>query len=58
MKTPSEELADLISPLLAHAGLFIPEDAAKYKPKLAAGSMKSEDWLLAIEKAQAKGSSQ
>lgn len=51
MKTPSEELAELILPLLAETRLLLPEDANKYKAKLASGTMKSEDWLLAVEKA-------
>ncbi|SPK70830.1 conserved protein of unknown function [Cupriavidus taiwanensis] len=51
MKTPSEELAELILPLLAETRLLLPEDANKYKEKLTSGTMKAEDWLLAAEKA-------
>ena len=51
MTTPSEALADLIAPLLVENKLFLAEDAQKYKSKIAAGTMKPEDWLLAIEKA-------
>lgn len=51
MTTPSESLADLIAPLLVEDRLFLPEDALKYKTKIADGKMKPEDWLLAIEKA-------
>ena len=51
MTTPSEALADLIAPLLAERKLLLQEDAQKYKAKIAAGTMKPEDWLLAIEKA-------
>ena len=56
MKTPSEELAEVIAPLLEQDKLFLSEDVARYKSKLAAGSMKSEDWLLAVEKALDKES--
>lgn len=51
MKNPSEALTDLIAPLLVKHKLFLQEDALKYKAKIAAGTMKQEDWLLAIEKA-------
>jgi hypothetical protein len=51
MTTPSDELADLITPLLVERKLFHPEDAQKYRAKISAGTMKPEDWLLAIEKA-------
>lgn len=54
MTTPSESLADLIAPLLVKDKLFLQEDALKYKSKIAAGTMKPEDWLLAIDKAQNK----
>ena len=58
MKTPSEELAEIILPLLAENKLFLPEDAQKYKAKLAVGTMKAEDWLLAAEKALDKEANQ
>ncbi|MDX2300429.1 MAG: hypothetical protein NW204_11945 [Xanthomonadaceae bacterium] len=51
MTTPSEALTAVVVPLLVQGKLFLPEDAAKYKAKLAAGGMKPEDWLLAVEKA-------
>ncbi len=51
MKTPSEVLAQMILPLLVEGRLFLPEDVEKYKAKLALGGMKTEDWLLAVEKA-------
>ena len=54
MTTPSETLADLIGSLLVERKLFLPEDAQKCKAKITAGTMKPEDWLLAIEKAQDK----
>lgn len=50
MKSPSEALTDLIALLLVERKLFLQEDAQKYKAKIAAGTMKPEDWLLAIEK--------
>ena len=55
MKSPSEELIELIAPLLVGGGLLLPEDAEKYTDKIAAGTMKAEDWLLATEKALVKG---
>ena len=51
MKNPAEALTDLIAPLLVQRKLFLEEDALKCKAKIAAGTMKPEDWLLAIEKA-------
>ena len=50
MKSPSEQLVEIIVPLLEKEGLFLPEDAKRYKDKLATGSMKAEDWLLAVQK--------
>jgi len=55
MNSPSEELADAIVPLLVQKGLFLAEDAEKQKTKIIAGTVKAEDWLLAAEKAVAKG---
>jgi hypothetical protein len=51
MKNPAEALTDLIAPLLVERKLFLEEDAQKCKVKIAAGTMKPEDWLLAIENA-------
>lgn len=58
MKTQSEELVEVIAPLLVSSGLLLPEDGMKQKAKLASGGMKPEDWLLAIEKALEKENSQ
>lgn len=58
MKTPSDELVEVIAPLLEQHKLFLPDDAVRYKAKLATGGMKSEDWLLAVEKALGKESSE
>lgn len=55
MKSPSEALAEAIAPLLVDGGLLLPEDVEKSQAKIAAGTMKAEDWLLATEKALAKG---
>lgn len=54
MKLPSEELVEIISPLLVENKLFLPDDAKKHKAKIACGTMKAEDWLMAVEKALAK----
>jgi len=58
MKSPSEELVEVIAPMLVDGGLLLQKDAEKYKAKIAAGTMKAEDWLLATEKALAKGANQ
>lgn len=55
MTTLCESLIDLIAPLLEKEKLLLPEDGQKLKAKIAAGTMKQEDWLLAIEKAIDKG---
>jgi len=55
MTYPSEALTDLIASLLVERKLFLQEDAQKYRDKIATGTMKPEDWLLAIEKALQKG---
>lgn len=57
MTTLSEALTGLIAPLLVERKLLLEEDAQKYKAKIAAGTMKQEDWLLAIEKAMDKSAS-
>ncbi len=54
MMSPSEELVEVVVPFLVANKLFLPGDAEKYKAKLAAGTMKAEDWLMAVEKALAK----
>lgn len=55
MKSPSVDLVEIIAPKLVERGLLLLGDAEKYKAKLASGSMKAEDWLLAVEKASGKG---
>ncbi len=58
MMNPAEALTDLIAPLLVERKLFLEEDAQKCKAKIAAGTMKPEDWLIAIENALHKDSDQ
>jgi hypothetical protein len=58
MKSPSEELVEGVAPLLVENKFFLPDDAEKYKANIATGSMKAEDWLLAVEKALAKEDAQ
>lgn len=55
MKSPSEELVEVIAPLLVDNGLLLLGDVEKSKAKIAAGTMKAEDWLIAVEKAVEKG---
>jgi hypothetical protein len=58
MKSPSEELTEVIAPLLISRGLLFSEDVKNSRAKIAAGTMKAEDWLLAAEKAVAKKANQ
>jgi len=58
MKSPSDELVEMIAPLLVADGLLLLADVENYKAQIAAGTMKAEDWLLAAEKALAKGVNQ
>ncbi|MDO1510784.1 MULTISPECIES: hypothetical protein [unclassified Neisseria] len=51
MKSPSEELIELISPVLVEKKLFLASDLERYREKIILGVMKPEDWLLAVEKA-------
>jgi hypothetical protein len=55
MKSPSEELIEVILPLLERSRLLLPEDLLQYKEKIATGTIKPEDWLLMVEKAAQKG---
>jgi len=54
MDTPSGQLASRILKRLIEEKLLRPADEAKLRSKLADGKLKSEDWRLAIELAQAK----
>ena len=58
MKSPSDELVEMIAPLLVDRGLLLPADVENYKSQIAAGTMKAEDWFLAAEKALEKGVNQ
>jgi hypothetical protein len=58
MKSLSEQLVEVVAPLLVEDKLFLPGDAEKYKAKLAGGTMKAEDWLMAVEKALTKEEAQ
>ena len=50
MKTPSEELAEIILEKLAAEHCIIQDDAEKLISKMATGKVRTEDWKLAIEK--------
>lgn len=54
----SEELVEVVAPLLIEGRLFLAGDVETYKAKLAAGTMKAEDWLMAVENALAKEEAQ
>ena len=47
----SWEIIIIIFPSLIEEKLFLVTDLERYQVKIATGSMKEEDWLLAIEKA-------
>lgn len=49
MDTPSSQLAENIMQRLAEEKLFRPEDQKKLLERIADGSIKQEDWRLAIE---------
>ena len=51
MRTPSEEVAEVVIQVIKRKKLLLPDDSDKIKAKIAAGTMKSEDWLLVAEKA-------
>lgn len=55
MRTPSEEVAEVVIQVIKRKKLLLPDDSDKIKTKIAAGTMKSEDWLLVAEKAVEKG---
>ncbi|MBP3975391.1 hypothetical protein [Pseudoxanthomonas spadix] len=58
MTSLSEELVEVVAPLLIEDGLFLTRDVETYKAKLATGAMKAEDWLMAVENALAKEEAQ
>lgn len=54
MDTPSARLATKISDRLIEEKLLAPGDQAKLLSKLSDGTLRSEDWRLAIELAEGK----
>jgi hypothetical protein len=58
MRTPSEEVTEAVICAINEKGLLLPDDGDKLKAKIAAGTMKAEDWFLAAEKAVAEGAGQ
>lgn len=50
MKTPSEELANMILEKLVAESCITKEDAEKLLIKMATGKIRAEDWKLAMEK--------
>lgn len=50
-KTPSEELAEILTNALLDKGLILKEDAPHTSLEIASGKLKAEDWRLLIEKA-------
>jgi len=55
MGTPSEEVAKEVVCSLGEKNLLLPDDGEKLEAKIANGTMKPEDWLLAAQKAVDKG---
>ena len=55
MGTPSEEVTEAVIHAVKEKGLLLPGDSDKLKAKIAGGTMKAEDWLIAAEKALDKG---
>ncbi|MFM7471290.1 MAG: hypothetical protein ACKO5P_07275 [Nodosilinea sp.] len=52
MESPSEQLAKQIIDRLSQEKLLTPERAKRCLPKLAAGTLKTEDWKVEIELSQ------
>ena len=50
METPDQILAKRIAERLKAEGLLLDEDLAKVESKLFAGTLKAEDWQVAIQK--------
>jgi hypothetical protein len=51
METPSQQLAARILKKLVGQKLLLEDDIRRLAPKLADGTLRPEDWQLAIEKA-------
>lgn len=58
MGMPSEEVAKEVVCTLTEKSLLLPADGEKLKAKIAAGTIKAEDWLLAAQKAVDKEAGQ
>ena len=50
-KTPSEELAEIVTSRLVESALVLEMDSATLQKDMATGKLKGEDWRLIIEKA-------
>lgn len=48
---PSEEITEAVVHAIKERGLLLPDDVDKLNAKIAAGTMKAEDWWLAADKA-------
>lgn len=55
MPTPSEELGERIVERLVAEGLLTSDQKERILPGLANGSMKPEDWRLAVELSDVEG---
>jgi hypothetical protein len=51
METPAQKLTSRILKRLTAAKLLREDDAKAFEPKVAAGTVRQEDWRLALEKA-------
>jgi len=49
MDTPSRKLAEKILERLVHEKVLTEQEGNKILPKLAEGTLRSEDWRLAVE---------
>ena len=58
MGTPAEEVTEEVVRVLTEKKLLLPGDGDKLQAKIAAGTMKAEDWFLAAEKAVSEGVNQ
>lgn len=58
MGAPSEEVVKEVVRVLTEENLLLPNDGEKLKSKIATGTIKAEDWLLAAQKAVDKEADQ
>ncbi len=54
MDTPSRKLAEKILERLVHEKVLTEQEGKKILPKLAEGTLRSEDWRLAVEISEGK----